>query len=162
MSVRTTIDNGTLTITVTGHPPILIDPTDYPPALNDYAALHGFKQRYVDAAALGADATDTDKYKAILALVDHHRATGEWSRVGTGTGTGGSDGLLIRALMEYAGIDRDTARTRVAPLDRKTQDALRRSPELAPIIARLRTAKPPTGDAAARAASVLTALVQGA
>lgn len=157
MSVNTTIDNGTLTITVTGHPAIVIDPTTYPPALNDYAALHGYKQRYTDAAALGAGATDAEKYEAIMALVTHHRATGEWSRVGTGTGAG-TDGLLVRALMECTGADRETVRAQVATLDRKAQNALRASPEIAPIIARLRTAKAPSGDAAQAASAFLAGL----
>jgi hypothetical protein len=96
----------------------------------------------VDAAALGADATPAEKHAAITALVDHHATTGEWRRNGQGDGTTG-DGLLVRAIMEYHGMDRDAARTAVAGLDKKTQAALRASAELSPIIERLRVARTP-------------------
>lgn len=156
--IQTTIENGLLTIDVIGHPVLTIDPANYPDEFRDYATLHGLKQRYIDAAALGKGATPAEKYEAISALVTHHRATGEWSRVGQG-GTSG-DGLLVQAIMAAYGLDRDTARKQVAGWDKKTQHALRESPELAPIIARLRVAKTrtPSADVATKAGEALAAL----
>ncbi len=161
MAVKTNIDNGVLTIDVTGCARITVDPSDYPASLIDYAALHGFKQKYTDAAALGAGASDAEKYDAIMAVVTHHRTTGEWNRTpGAGDGASG-DGLLVRAVMEAYGLDRDTARTQVAAIDKKTQAAMRGSDELAPIIARLRTEKKPkaaTPDALSAAQAAMAAL----
>lgn len=159
-TVVSTIDNGLLTITVQGFDPIRIDPTDYPNELVEYAALHGFKQRYVDAAALGAGSTPEEKHAAIMALVTHHRESGEWARVGAAGSGAGGDGLLVRAVMEIFGLDRDTARTQVGAMDKKTQHALRASPELAPTIARLRVEKKPrvTADGAQAARDAMDAL----
>lgn len=141
--IQTDIDNGRLTITVAGFAPIVVDPTDYPTELVEYAALHGFKQRYVDAAALGAGSTPAEKHAEIERLVTYHRATGEWKRTGDGDGSAGGDGLLVRAIMEYHEMERDAARTAVGTLDKKTQAQLRASAELKPIIDRLRVAKAP-------------------
>lgn len=140
--VQSDIDNGRLTITVKGFDPIVVDPADYPTELVNYAALHGFKQRYVDAAALGAGASPAEKYAEIERLVVYHRATGEWKRTGDGDAAGG-DGLLVRAIMEYHGMDREWARQAVGTLDKKVQAQLRASAELKPIIDRLRVAKAP-------------------
>ena len=139
--IKTEVDNGILTITVSGHPAIVIDPADYPAELVSYAALHGFKQKYADAAALGAEATPAEKHAAIKALVDHHRDTGDWNRTGAGDGTSG-DGLLVRAVMEFNGMERDAAREAVATLDKATQAAMRASPELEPIIRRIKMERP--------------------
>lgn len=158
--VQTSVDNGCLTITVAGFAPIVIDPSECPRALLEHAALHGFKQKYVDAAALGAEATPREKYGAITALVLHHQETGEWNRNGAGDGTSG-DGLLIRALMEAAGIDRDTARTAVSGMDKKVQAAMRASDELRPIIARIRAERPaPKASASVDVAGLLAGLRQ--
>jgi hypothetical protein len=114
----------------------------------------------VDAAALGAGASPQAKHEEIVRLVDHHRATGEWRRTADGTGTGG-DGLLVRAIMEFNGMDRDSARAAVGRLDKKLQAAMRASPELSPIIERLRVEKAPRG-AKVDVAGVLAGLARAA
>jgi hypothetical protein len=116
-----------------------IDPARMPPAINEAAVLHGYKQKLTDAAALGKGATPAEKAAAIGAV---YRALigadGEptWNRK-AGDGTSG-DGLLARALQEVAGLSRDAARDAVAGMDRATQAAMRGDPEVAPVIARLR------------------------
>lgn len=140
--ISANIDNGILVIRTEGHPDIIVDPTAMPESLNAYAALHGYKQRIVDAAAKGPEATPAEKHAAMQAVYDHMFKSGEWSRVGAGDGTSG-DGLLVRAIMEATGVDRDTARTAVAGMDKPTQYAMRQSKELAPIIERLRVARAP-------------------
>ena len=155
-TIESTIENGILTIRITGHPDIVIDPAEMPPALNEYAALHGYKQRILDAAALSRDpttgrpATPAEKYSEMRRLADHMVESGEWRRNAAGDGTAG-DGLLVRAVMEACGLDRTAARAAVGQWDRKTQAAMRADPTIAPIIARLRTERP------ARAAGVDTA-----
>jgi hypothetical protein len=139
--ISTSIDNGRLFITVEGFDPFIIDPSELPEDLVFQAALHGFKQKYVDKAALGAEATLTEKHAAIRSMVRYHAGTGEWSMTSAGEGTSG-DGLLVRALMRVAGLDRDGARTAVAGMDKKVQAAMRTDPTIAPVIARLRGEKP--------------------
>lgn len=157
-AISTKVDNGQLTITVHGFAPIVIDPADYPAELVNYAALHGFKQKYVDGAALGKGATLTEKHAAIMAIVEHHQTTGEWNRVGGGDGTSG-DGLLVRALMEAAGLGRDEARTAVGQMDKATQAAMRKDAEIAPIIARIKLEKPlPKASATVDTGSLLAKL----
>jgi hypothetical protein len=156
--VSTTIENGTLIIKVQGQPTIIIDPAELVADLVAAAALHGFKQKYVDKAALGADASAQEKYEAIKRMVDWHRDGGDWNMVGAGDGTSG-DGLLVRALMEACNLSRDAARVSVAEMDKPTQHAMRQSAELAPIIARLRAEKPaPRASASVDTASVLARL----
>lgn len=153
-TIRTTIDESaaTLTITVEGFPPIVIDPAaDYPAELNTYAALHGFKQRYVDKAALGAGATAADKHAAILALVTYHREGGVWN-MKPGTGDGATGGLLARALVIVTGAPIETVRETLAGLDKKAQASLRAQPAIATAIATLRKA-PKVDDASASAAA---------
>lgn len=131
---------GVLTITVQGFDPITIDPATYDEATRRHAMAHGFKQKYVDSAALGANATLAEKHRAIMALVNHHRDGGAWNRVGgNGDGTSG-DGLLVRAIQKVYGLDRETAIAQVAGWDKPTQHAIRTSPDVAPTIAELKAA----------------------
>lgn len=151
--VDKTIDNGTLTITVRGFAPIVVRPDDYPTELVNHAALHGFAQKYGDAAALSKGATLAEKHASILLVVGHHRETGEWNRKGGASGDGTSgDGLLVAAIAEFDGCTRDEARALVGAMDKKTQAAMRSSDALRPIIERIKTerAKPaPKVDVAA-------------
>lgn len=157
--VSTEIENGVTRITVEGFPPIVIDPAEMPDSLNAYAACHGYKQRAVDAAALpvvdGIRPTAAMKHAAIVRVVDNMKATGEWRLNGAaGDGTG-SDGLLVRALAEVAGMTIEDARTAVAGWDKKFQAAMRADPQIAPVIARMRTAKAPKVDTASALAALM-------
>lgn len=161
-TIKTSIENGVLTITTEGQPDIRIDPERFPRALVDYAALHGLKQRVCDAAALsvvdGRRPTAQEKYAEMRRLVDHMETTGEWRRAGGGEGSTGSDGLLVRALAVSLGIELDAARDAVAGWDKATQAAMRADPEIAPIIARLRVAKAPAADVAEKVAAAKAGL----
>ena len=138
---KTITEDGVLVITVRGFDPVRIDPANYTEECRQSAMLHGFTQKYVDATALGAGTTPGEKYDAMMVVVDHHRNGGDWNRTrGDGTGTSGTN-LLIPALMEYAGIDRATALATVAQLDKSAQYAYRNSPELSPIVERLKAAQ---------------------
>jgi hypothetical protein len=86
---------------------------DINPANVDYAALHGFKQRIGDMAALSRDpvtgraATPADKFAAIEAGVLHyHSGSPDWNmRAAGGERTGGELGLLARAIAAIKGRD---------------------------------------------------------
>lgn len=135
------IENGTLTMIVKGFPPVVIDPAEHSEDCRLNALLRGYKDKYANATALGAGATLQEQYDAMTALIDHHRNGGDWNRTrGDGTGTSGTN-LLIPALMEYTGIDRATAVATVAGLDKSAQYAYRNSPELLPIVERLKAAQ---------------------
>lgn len=79
----------------------------------DYAALHGFKQRLGDMAALsrnpdtGLPATPADKFEAIMRGVEHyHSGTPDWNLRATGEGrTSGELAMLTRAVMEAKKMD---------------------------------------------------------
>lgn len=142
VSTAVDADAGTLVITVIGHPAITVRLDDLDEDLARQAALHGLKQKYVDKAALGAQATPAERYAAIRRMVDHHAEGGDWNMVATGGDGASGDGLLVRAIAEATGIDRDAAREAVGKMDKKTQAAMRASAELEPIIRRLREEKP--------------------
>jgi hypothetical protein len=163
--VQSAIDNGILTITVQGFEPVVVDPAAYPDALVRYAALHGFKQKYMDAAAIERDETTgkpalpADKYKAIMAVRAHHLETGEWNR--TGGGDGGGDGLLVSALVEYLGQDAETVRATVGTWDKRTQAAMRADAQVAPIIARIRMAREAKNAKGVDTGALLAAMQRG-
>lgn len=59
--------------------PIVFDTRKASDANRDYAALHGFKQRICDTAALGADATMAEKFAEMAKLRDHYESgSAEW------------------------------------------------------------------------------------
>lgn len=161
--VSTHIDDEaqTLTITVKGYAPIIVNPDQYPAELVAYAALHGFKQKYVDASALSAGSSLADKHAAIMKVVEHHKTTGAWNRNNQGDGTAG-DGLLLRAIMAFDGCDKETARALVGKMDKKMQAKMRASAELKPIIERLRAEREPKPTPGFDASSVLAQLRKAA
>lgn len=122
---------------------IILNPADFAAPVREGALLNGFKQAAGDAAALGKGATPQEKSAAIRAKIDRWHESGEWK---SGGGGEVSDGLLIRALMDpeaakfYGGevMTREEAQTVVRGLSKSEQAQYRASPELAPIIDRLR------------------------
>ena len=132
--------DGSLRIDVTGFDSLVVQLRDLSDAMIEQAALHGLKQKIVDAAALsrnpdtGRSATAADKYNAMKEVLDRIMA-GEWNKArGDGSGTG-AGGLLFAALCRlYA--NKDAAEIR-AFLDGKTaaeQAALRKNPKVAGVI----------------------------
>lgn len=132
--------NGSLRIDVVGFDPLMVQLRDLSDAMIEQAALHGLKQKIVDAAALsrnpdtGRSATAADKYNAMREVLDRVMA-GEWNKArGDGSGTG-SGGLLFAALCRIYS-SKDVAEIR-AFLDGKTaaeQAALRKNPKVAGVI----------------------------
>lgn len=106
-------------------------------------AWHGAKQKLIDAAAISRDpatgraASVAYKREQVTEVLERMRA-GQWFKA-RGDG-GNSGGLLFRALCEYY-AGRKTPEEVRAFLDTKDdawQAATRRSPQIAPIIERLR------------------------
>lgn len=128
--VQTAIDAeaGTLTITVAGQEPLVLRVGDLSPEVAAYAALHGLKQRIVDAAALerdemGRPASPADKWAAMAKLVTHYASgSKEWGlRAAGGEGTGGgvAGGLTLRAVAAVQGVELRVMRERLEALAEK-------------------------------------------
>jgi len=147
MGIKKTVDasRGLVMIEVDGNPAIVVRLSDLQADIVTRAALHGLSQKLGDAGALSAGASDAERYEAIRAVADHllgAESGDDWNRKAAGDGSG-SDGLLVRALVEL-GADRDAARAKVAAMDKKTQAAVRAMPEVSAVIARLKAPKNPS------------------
>ncbi len=121
-----------------------IDASKLTPEIQQAAVMHGLKQKIVDAAAIGRNpengrsATIKDKYDAMKEVIDRLTTEAQWNKTRAG-GAGGSDGLLVRALVElYPSKTLEYIREFVGGKDKKEQAALRANPKVAAIIDRLR------------------------
>lgn len=113
------------------------------PEIQHQCAMHGLKQKLVDAAAIsrnpdtGRSATIDDKLNAVLEVANR-LLSGQWNKTRDG-GASTKGGLLFRALcLMYADKTPDAIR---AFLDKKTpaeKTALRNTAKIAAIIATLK------------------------
>lgn len=111
--------------------------------VQQYAMMHGLKQKLVDAAAIsrnpetGRPATVEDKYQAVKAVYDR-LLTGQWNAVREGGGATG--GLLLQALVRmYDGRKTvDELRAFLADKTDAEKTALRKNPRVAQIIEDIR------------------------
>lgn len=142
-AISATIDGNTLTLTFANGETLIMRGDALTSDIQQYAMMHGLKQKLVDAAAIsrnpetGRAATVEDKYQAVKAVYDRLLA-GQWNATREGGGNAG--GLLAQALMRmYAG--RKTAEDIKAFLADKTdaeRAALRKNPRVAAIIEEIR------------------------
>ena len=142
-TITATIDGTTLTLTFTNGETLIIRGDALTSDVQQYAMMHGLKQKLVDAAAIsrnpetGRPASVEDKYQAVKAVYDRLLA-GQWNATREGGGNAG--GLLFQALCRmYAG--RKTAEDIKAFLAEKTdaeKTALRKNPRVAAIIEEIR------------------------
>lgn len=145
-TITTTMDVGAgmLIISTIGHPEIVLMLDGGGAQLLRHAALHGFKQKIVDAAALsrnpdtGRSATVADKYNAMLAVYNQ-LLSGSWNkRAGDGSSTG-SGGLLFRALcLLYPAKTPGDIKTFLDGKTKAEQATLRKNPKVARVIETLR------------------------
>lgn len=107
------------------------------------AMMHGFKQKFVDGAAIprdritGRSATNADKEAAVMEIINRLETSGEWNA--TTRESSGDGGLLFRAMMNIY-PDKGDVRIR-AWLGKKTdaeKTALRNDPTVAAEINKLR------------------------
>ena len=136
-------DSAALTLEFSNGKELVITTNSLQNGLLYMAAVHGLKQKLVDAAAIsrnpetGRAATVEDKYQAVEAVYNR-LLSGQWNATREGGGNAG--GLLLQALCRmYAG--RKTAEDIKAFLAEKSdaeKTALRKNPRVAQIIEDLR------------------------
>lgn len=126
----------TIDVSVMGAGSVSFDPRQVHEGNRDYAEFHGWKQRFVDAAAISRDpktgesASPSDKLEAIMALVEHYESgTEKWSRVSE---AGPKGGLLFDALCVMYGHMKAPSEIRawLDGLTDKEQAALREDDEV--------------------------------
>ncbi|MGH7745986.1 MAG: hypothetical protein ACREQ5_14600 [Candidatus Dormibacteria bacterium] len=101
MSVEINASIGEITFSVTGIGQTVLHMGRVHKDNVAYAALHGFKQRIADAAALGQLASRKDKLAAMQELVEYYETgAADWRIKGAIRTTGGELGLLVQCLME--------------------------------------------------------------
>jgi len=120
--------------------------------IQQYAMMHGLKQKLVDAAAIsrnpenGRAASIDDKFAAVKAVYDR-LLDGQWNATREGGGGGGSGGLLFKALCRmYSNKSPEQIAAFLAGKTDADKTALRKNPKVAAIIEELRAE---TGKAAA-------------
>ena len=142
-TISATINGTTLTLTFANGETLTMRGDTLNNDVQQYAMMHGLKQKLVDAAAIsrnpetGRAATVDDKYQAVKAVFDRLLG-GQWNA--TREGGGATGGLLAQALTRmYAG--RKTAEDIKAFLAEKSdaeKTALRKNPRVAQIIEDIR------------------------
>lgn len=139
--------DGTILVTV-GTQSLTFNPAKAHESNRAYAAFHGFKQRFVDAAAIsrnpenGASASPAEKFDAISRIVAHLESGAEaWSMVRESSGPKG--GFLFEALCRMYAISRTPEQIReyLDGLTDKQQAALREDDAVAPVIAEIKKEK---------------------
>lgn len=138
--IESTVIDGVLMLNFSNGKQLTVNAAMLTGEIRSQALLHGLKQKLVDAAAIarnpetGRSATVADKFAAVKEVYDR-LLVGEWNKTREGGQTGG---LLLRALMQMMGKDRETVK---AWLEGKTDDekaALRKNPKVAAVIASLK------------------------
>ena len=142
-TISATINGNTLALTFANGETLIMRGDALNADVQQYAMMHGLKQKLVDAAAVsrnpetGRAATVEDKYQAVKAVFDRLLG-GQWNATREGGGNAG--GLLAQALTRmYAG--RKTAEDIKAFLAEKSdaeKTALRKNPRVAQIIEDIR------------------------
>lgn len=142
-AISAAIDGNTLALTFANGETLTMRGDALNSDVQQYAMMHGLKQKLVDAAAIsrnpetGRAATVEDKYQAVKVVYDRLLA-GQWNA--TREGGGATGGLLLQALMRmYAG--RKTVEQLREFLEGKTdaeKTALRKNPRIATIIEEIR------------------------
>lgn len=136
--IKSTIDTNKQTLTIEvaleGKEPFKLGLDDLHADMVVHAALHGLKQKVVDAAALGAGYTLTEKYLAMQEVIERlFSAEPTWNKRAEGGGS--VTGLLYRALVRlYPDKEVETIREYHDKLDKSQQYALRKNPKVAAII----------------------------
>lgn len=136
-AIKTTINTQASTLTIaTEKGDFVVELAKLSPEILKHAALHGLKQKIVDAAAMGAGATITDKYEAMQEVVERlTSAEATWNKGNIGAGGGAKGGLLFKALCRmYPDKDPETVRNYHNGLDKSQQAALRKNAKIAGII----------------------------
>lgn len=132
--IKTSIEDGKLTISMDGFAPLSLTPAILNEANQAYAILHGCKQKICDAAALPKGATEAEKYAAMREVYERITSPeGTWNKQGEGAAF--PSGLLFKALCRlYDNKSPEDIRAFLDKKDKKEQAALRANPKVAAII----------------------------
>ena len=123
---------------------------------------HGGSQKLGDAAA-GAESTD-DAFEAVLEVATRLNKGEFLKSRGEGTGSAKGASELVVALCEYLGKEKDMVREMLGKLTAADKMALRKVPEVATIIEKLRAEKAPSKKESERmeaASSLLASMREG-
>lgn len=153
--IKTTVEGNLIHFDVNGNGRLSFDTAKASQANNDYARIHGWRQRIADAAALDKGATAADKRAAMAELVEWYEAGGdEWDRPRSGGGPRPFDvGVVVEALarVKFAG-DVDKANAAIDNLAGKREISREASAKLfaaderiATEIARIKASRAPKG-----------------
>ena len=142
-TITATIDGNTLTLTFANGETLPMRGDALNSDVQQYAMMHGLKQKLVDAAAIsrnpetGRPATVEDKFQAVKSVYDRLLA-GQWNA--TREGGGATGGLLLQALCRmYAGRKvPDELKAFLADKSDAEKTALRKNPRVAQIIEDIR------------------------
>ena len=155
VSITRNAENGELTFTVADTGEFNLNPAELSDEVRNRAMLHGLVQKVSDAAAMGKDATPSDKFAAMKSVADR-LIEGEWSKR-TGEGSGNVAGIIYRAFREFVETSAKAAKKPVPAeeairavydaKDRAGQLALRTVPAITTIIERMKAEKGSTGPA---------------
>lgn len=111
------MEGGLIKIEVKDQPDIIFDEKKASEANREYARFNGWKQRFVDSAALskdtsnGAPASPREKWEAMKELVDFYHEGGEiWARTGTGEG---QKSITVEAIAKVKGLTFEQAEAEV-------------------------------------------------
>ena len=138
-------DGGALTLKCINGQELLLTTDRLAGSILWQAAVHGLKQKLVDAAAIsrnpdtGRAASPDDKWAAVMEV--YSRITGPeptWNKTREG-GAGGSGGLLFRALVRlYPAKTADQLREYLDGKSDAEKTALRKNPKVATVIEEIR------------------------
>lgn len=142
-AISAMIDGNTLTLMFANGETLIMRGDALNNDVQQYAMMHGLKQKLVDAAAIsrnpetGRAATVEDKYQAVKTVYDR-LLSGQWNATREGGGNAG--GLLFQALCRmYQGRKTpDQLREFLAEKTDAEKTALRKNPRVAQIIEEIR------------------------
>ncbi len=144
VSVETTEQS--IAFVVDGVGTIDIDLASLASEVTSRAIIHGIVQKVSDAAALGKDATPSDKFQAMKAVADRLIA-GNWNKPAgeTGAPVQGLIWMAYREVMQSLAakakktVSDDDLRAKYDAKSRADQLALRTNPEIAKVIERIKS-----------------------
>lgn len=146
-AITTDIFGSTLTLNFSNGEELAIDITKLSPEITLYAALHGVKQKLIDAAAIacnvetGRSATIDDKYTAVKAVFDRiTKPDGTWNKAKAVESEAANGNMLVRALMHMTGEDKTYVEDFLSAKTKEQRAALKKNPKVLAIIEELRGA----------------------
>jgi len=141
----------TVTVTFANGKDLAIDTATLSPEIQRMAMMHGIKQKLVDAGAIarntetGASASIDDKYSAVHEVYERLTSPdGTWNKErgnGGEKSTSGAGNLLVRAIMQMTGKNKDYVDQFLSAKTKKEREALKNNTRVAAIIAELKAAK---------------------